>query len=125
MLDLDSGQTMDPPAQNSPQQANMDVHPAQQQPYELPKGLSCKSSFLLGSPMRGIKVTAEDWSASGSDLRDRLLSKNVRPLERMDYDPGDTATYFFSTVDGTDGVVQLLALMEEPKGLRIRYKVLK
>jgi beta-lactamase regulating signal transducer with metallopeptidase domain/biopolymer transport protein ExbD len=124
LLDLDTDQTMDPPARNRPGQEKMDVQPAQEQPYERPVGLSCRSSFLTGSPLKGIKVTPEDWNASVSDLQNALASDRVQPLAEMDYEAKGPATYFFRTGDGTDGILQLLAIVDEPKGIRVRYKVL-
>jgi len=43
----------------------------------------------------------------------------------MDYDANEFATYFFRTSGGTDGILQLLAVVEEPKGIRVRYKILE
>lgn len=117
MLDLDTGQTMDPPARQRPEQEAMDVYPTQWQPYERPESLTCHS-------LLGIKVTAREWSAPAADLRTALASDRAVPITTMEYVEGEPATYFFTTRDGTSGILQLLGVVEEPKGIRLRYKTL-
>lgn len=134
LLDLDTDQTMDPPATGRPGQEKMDVHPAQEQPDDRPTGLLCSQSpFLVGSPLRGVQVTPEDWNASVSDLQDALASDEVQSLAEMKYESDGPATYFFRTSDGTDGILQLTAIIKgsppfvgrDTQGIRVRYKVLE
>ena len=117
MLDLDTGRTMDPPATHRPEQEQMDIHPTQWQPYERPTGLS-------GLSLRGRKMKPDDWDASVTDMRDVLAHDRVQELTQMKFDPKEPATYFFATRDGTIGILQLLAVVEEPEGIRLRYKTL-
>ncbi len=42
----------------------------------------------------------------------------------MDVGPEKTPTYFFKTRNGAYGVLQLLGIVEELKGIRLRYKIL-
>jgi serine/threonine-protein kinase len=114
LLDLDTGRTMDPPATIRPEQGLMDVCTDQVQPYQLPRGLTC---FLL----HGMEVKPSDWDAAPSEVR-RRLAESARPLSQMNHFPTAPATYFFRTRDGAEGVLQLLDLVNDPKGLRIRYK---
>src|SRR5439155_7056241 len=107
MLDLDTGQTMDPPATHRPEQEQMDVHPTQWQAYAHPTGLT-------GLSLRGTKMKPTDWNSSVTELRRELASYRVQPLTQMKYEPAESATYFFTTRDGTDGILQLLAVVEEP-----------
>ncbi len=117
MLDLDTGKTMDPPATRRREQAQMDVHSNQVQPYQRPAG-------LVGISTRGKKVKSIDWDATVSDVHALLASDKVDALAQMNYEPAKPATYFFRTRGGTEGVLQLLAIVDEPKGIRIRYKTL-
>jgi hypothetical protein len=80
---------------------------------------------LSGLSLQGLKVKPRDWNSSASDLRDALAGDGVQPLTQMKYDPTESATYFFRTGDDTDGILQILALVEQPKGIRIRYKALR
>jgi WD40 repeat protein len=114
MLDFDTGATMDPPATQRPEQRFMDVHASQFQPYQLPAGLT-------GASLRGLRVKPSDWNAPGSQVR-LALAEGARPLTQMEFDPVEPATFFFRTRDGAEGVLQLVSLVEEPKGIRIRYK---
>lgn len=133
LLDLDTDETMDPPARNRIEQAQMDIHPAQQQPSERPTGLLCDSSFLTGSPLRGIRVTPADWNTSASELQDTFASDTAQPLTELEYQANESATYFFRTSDGTDGILQLMEIIEnspdlvgrDTQGIRVRYKVLE
>jgi hypothetical protein len=79
---------------------------------------------LTGLSLQGLKVKSSDWNATVAGLRDALASGRMQPLTQMDYDPEESATYFFRTRGGTVGILQLLALVEQPKGIRLRYKVL-
>jgi hypothetical protein len=117
MLDLDTGQTMGPPARILPEQQAMDVHPIQWQPYEQPEALQ-------GMSLRGLPVKPNDWDSSVADFQKALANRPLKPLTRMNYDPSERATFFFRTRDGTDGILQLLELTKDPKGVRLRYKVL-
>lgn len=117
MLDLDTDHTMDPPADARRTTQQMDVYPTQEQPYQLPEGLT-------GILLKGIKVKSSDWNASILELRDALASDRMQPLTQMNYKPEESATYFFRTQNDTVGILQLLALVDQPKGIRIRYKVL-
>jgi len=118
MLDLDTNQTMDNPARSGrPLEAQMDVHPTQWQPYQYPSGLS-------GRSLHGLKVNSNNWNVTAPVLRNALASRSLRLMTQMDYDSAEPATYFFRTRTGAGGILQLLALTEEPKGIRIRYKAL-
>ncbi len=116
-LDLDSDQTTDAPAAQRAEQEQMDVQPTQEQPDTLPTGLS-------GLGLRGRKMLLTDWEASASDLQGVLAGDAVQPLTEMKFEPDASATYFFVTRDGTVGILQLVALVEAPKGIRVRYKTL-
>ena len=116
MLDFDSGQTMDPPAMTGrPEQKQMDVQTDQVQPYHYPKE-------LIGLGLQGMEVKASDWDASAADVRRALAGDKVEPLKQMDLGPEKHPTYFFKTRDGAVGILQLLGIVEEPKGIRLRYK---
>jgi hypothetical protein len=117
MLDFDTGQTMDPPATIRPEQGRMDVCTTQVQPYHYPTG-------LVGLGLEGVEVKASDWSASESGVRRALAGDNVQPLKQMDTGPEPTPTYFFRTQSGAVGVLQLLGVTDNPKGIRLRYKTL-
>jgi hypothetical protein len=118
MLDLDTGETMDPPATRRPEQERMDVHPNQVQPYHYP-------TALVGLGLRGLEVKASDWNASDAEVLRALAEKNAQPLKEMDPGPEERPTYFFRTRDGACGVLQLLEIVDEPKGMRIRYRRVK
>jgi hypothetical protein len=119
MLDLDTDQTMDPPAKaGRPEQKLMDVHATQMQPYQMPTGLT-------GRSLQGVKVQPGAWNASVADLSRVLESDAADPLEEMRYDPDEKATWFFQTRDGSQGILQLRALVSEPKGILVRYKVVR
>lgn len=115
MLDLDSGQTMDNPMTLRPEAKKMDLHPIQQQPYDVAQGLT-------GLSLRGVKAKPKDWNVSVDELQKELASNRVGALTKLPYDSDETATYFFRTADGTAGILQLLAQTDEPKGIRLRYK---
>jgi hypothetical protein len=115
MLDLDTGETMDPPARQRPEQAQMDVQTDQMQPYHYPKE-------LIGRGLQGVEVKASDWDASAAEVRRALAGDRVGPLKQMDVGPEKNPTYFFKTRDGTLGMLQLLEIVHEPKGIRLRYK---
>lgn len=95
----------------------MDVYPTQEQPDQRPKGLT-------GLSLMGRRMAPADWNASVSELQNTLTRGSVRPLTFMKYEPDKAATYFFITRDGTDGILQLLALVEKPEGIRVRYRTL-
>jgi WD40 repeat protein len=115
MLDLDTGETMDPPATaGRPEQAKMDLSTTQVQPYHYPTG-------LVGHSLQGKEVKPGDWNATTSDVR-RALADNIYPLKEMDVGPEENPTYFFKTRDGALGILQLLGVTDEPKGVRLRYK---
>jgi WD40 repeat protein len=117
MLDLDAGETMDPPATaGRPDQKLMDVHPNQVQPYHYPTGLT-------GLSLQAREAKSNDWNASAADVR-RALTGNIQRLTHLDIGPAKPATYFFRTGAGTEGILQLLSLVEEPKGIRVRYKTI-
>jgi hypothetical protein len=118
MLDLDTGQTMDPPATARPDKSRMDVCPFQTQPSEHPTG-------LRGLSLQGLNTKASDWNVSVFQVRRALVSSRKQELAQMPYDPSETATYFFRTRAGTVGILQMLALVEEPQGIRIRYKTIE
>ncbi|MEX2139060.1 MAG: protein kinase [Pirellulales bacterium] len=124
MLDFDTGKTLDPPATvDRPEIQQMDVYATQLQPHQFPTGLSGAQSFLLpGQPMRGMKVKSSQWNASAADVRRALAGDDVPPLTEMQYKPLEPATYFFKTEEGAEGILDLMALVEDPKGIRIRYK---
>lgn len=115
MLDLDAGQTMDPPQKFRPEQERMDVHPLDSRPNEVPAGLQ-------GLSLRGVRTKPEAWSVSVAELQKELASERVGPLKKLPYDANERATYFFRTADGTEGVLQMLAQTDDPKGIRLRYK---
>jgi uncharacterized protein (TIGR03067 family) len=118
MLDLDTGKTMDPPATpGRPEEKLMDIHTDQMQPYHYPKE-------LIGRGLQGIEVKASQWDASAAEVRRALTSDKVGPLKQMDLGPEEHPTYFFQTRDGAQGVLQLLEIVDEPKGVRLRYKTL-
>jgi hypothetical protein len=77
---------------------------------------------LTGRALNGLEMKSSDWSASASDVRRTLAGDAVRPLRQMEYHPEKIRTYFFKTRDGAFGVLQLLKLAEEPRGILIRYK---
>ena len=118
MLDLDSGQTMDPPQTIRPEQKKMDVYPLGSRPNEVPAGLQ-------GVRLRGIRTKSDGWFVSVADLQKELASERVGDLKTLPYDANEKATYFFRTADGTDGILQLLAQTDEPKGIRLCYKTFK
>ncbi len=118
MLDLDTGNTMPPAARTgNPEQGKMDLHTDQVQPYHYP-------TKLIGVGLIGREVKASDWNASAADVRRALAGNTVGPLKQMDLGPEQNPTYFFKTRDGAYGVLQLLGIVEEPKGIRLRYKIL-
>jgi RNA polymerase sigma factor (sigma-70 family) len=117
MLDLDTGRTMGAPARILPEQQAMDVHPIQWQPYEQPEALQ-------GLSLRGLPVKPNDWESSVADFQKALANRPLKPLTEMKYDPSERATFFFRTRDGKDGILQLLESTKDPKGIRLRYKVL-
>jgi WD40 repeat protein len=115
MLDFDSGETMDPPATTGrPEQGKMDVYTTQMQPYHYPTG-------LIGYSLQGREVKASDWNASVEDVR-RALAGNIYALKSMDVGPEKNPTYFFKTRDGALGILQLVEVTDEPKGIHLRYK---
>jgi hypothetical protein len=118
MLDFDTGQTMDPPATIRPEQGRMDVCTTQVQPYHYPTG-------LVGLELQGVEVTSNDWNATPSDVRRALAGDDVQLLKQMDTGPEPTPTYFFKTQSGAEGVLQLLGVVDNPKGIRLRYKTLQ
>jgi serine/threonine-protein kinase len=114
MLDLDTGNTMDPPARvGRPEQEQMDLQTDQVQPYHYP-------TKLIGLGLMGREVKASSWNSSASDVR-RVAT---HPLKEMDVGPEQNPTYFFRTRDGTHGILQLLEIVEASKGIRLRYKTL-
>ena len=116
MLDFDTGQTMDMPATTGrPDEKLMDVLTDQVQPYHYPKE-------LIGRGLEGVEVKASDWDASAAAVRRALTADRVGPLKQMDLGPEKHPTYFFRTRDGAWGVLQLLEIVDEPKGIRLRYK---
>jgi serine/threonine-protein kinase len=122
MLDLDTGEVMDPPARPRPEQERMDVHPTQWQPSQLPTGLT-------GMSLQGYEVSERSWDASPSEVREGLAREGRQPLKQMDYVPQEpfprnSATFFFKTRAGTEGILQLVGLDQVPKGIFIRYKTL-
>ncbi len=118
MLDLDTGKTMDSPANIRPEQKQMDIHPNQIQPYHYPTALS-------GVGLEGREVKSSDWTASAADVCRALAGDAVEPLTHMDLGPEKNPTYYFKTRDSTYGVLQLLELVDEPKGIRLRYKTVE
>jgi serine/threonine protein kinase/WD40 repeat protein len=113
MLDLDTGQTMDPPARYRTEQELMDVHVGQVQPNQTPAG-------LVGMSLHARKVKPSDWDASQAKVREAVL--DMQPTSEMAFDPATPATYFFRTRGGGVGVLQMIEQVDEPKGIRIRYK---
>ena len=118
MLDLDSGQTMDPPQTIRSEQKKMDVYPLAAPPKEVPSGLQ-------GRSLRGVRTKPDGWYFSVSELQQELASDRVKALTSLPYDSDEKATYVFRTADGTDGILQLLAQTDEPKGILLRYKTFK
>ncbi|MFM9962446.1 MAG: M56 family metallopeptidase [Planctomycetaceae bacterium] len=118
MLDLDGGLTMDPPQKDRPEQKKMDVCPLDARPNEAPAGLQ-------GRSLRGVRTKPDGWNMSEAELQQELASNRVGALTKLPYDPDEKATYFFRTADGTDGILQLLAQTDEPKGIRLCYKTFK
>jgi serine/threonine protein kinase len=118
MLDLDTGDTMDPPAAIRPEQAKMDIHPNQIQPYHYP-------TALVGVGLVGMEMKESDWHAAVVDVRRALEGREIEPLKEMDQGPEKHPTYFFKTRDGTCGILQLLEIVDKPKGMRLRYKTIE
>ena len=116
MLDLDTGKTMDPPATIRPEQGKMDLSTTQVQPYHYPTG-------LIGHSLQGVEVKASDWDASVADVL-AALAGTIYELKQMDVGPEKNPTYFFKR-DGTEGILQLLQVIDNPKGIRLRYKTVK
>jgi WD40 repeat protein len=117
MLDFDSGETMDPPATTGrSEQGKMDVYTTQMQPYHYPTG-------LIGYSLQGLEVKPSDWNASVDDVR-RALAGKIYALKGMDVGPEKNPTYFFKTRDGALGILQLIEVTDEPKGIRLRYKTI-
>src|SRR5690606_14663658 len=101
-----------------PEEAAMDIHANQVQPYQYPTG-------LIGRSFEGLEVEPSDWDITATELREKLMSDAVAPLKQMDFDPAKPATYYFKTQAGAEGVLQIMGLVEDPKGIRIRYKVVQ
>jgi WD40 repeat protein len=70
-----------------------------------------------------VEVKSSDWDASAADVR-RALASDIYALKEMDVGPEKNPTYFFKTRDGAEGILQLLAVEDNPKGIRLRYKTL-
>jgi len=118
MLDLDSGKTMDPPQTYRPEQKSMDIVPLQPQPNQQPVA-------LMGNSLSGFKGDPADWELSTKDLHKKL---NVYPLSRLSkltFDNTEAATYIYRTKEGAEGVLQLVELVDSPKGIRVRYRSLQ
>ena len=94
----------------------MDLSTTQVQPYHYPTG-------LIGHSLQGVEVKASDWDASVADVR-RALAGTIYELKQMDVGPEKNPTYFFKTRDGTEGILQLLQVTDNPKGIRLRFKTL-
>ena len=118
MLDLDTGNTMGPPATIRPEQEQMDVETDQVQPYHYP-------TKLTSHGLVGLEVKSSDWDASVTEVRRAMTGKAVGPLKEMDLGPEKNPTYFFKTKERTIGVLQLLELVDKPKGIRLRYKTVQ
>jgi hypothetical protein len=118
MLDFDTGQTMDPPATFRPETGRMDVCTTQVQPYHYPTG-------LIGLALQGLEVKPSDWNASASEVRRALANDGLQPLTQMDTGPEANPTYFFKTRDGAQGILQLQGVVDNPKGVRLRYKTIQ
>lgn len=134
LLDLDTGQTMDPPAAvNRPGLARM-LHPNQSQGYEAPTALIARGGPFLGSRqskvLKGVKVRPAGWDAKAADVQEAMNGEQAKPLTELQFDRQEPATWFFRTPDGTDGILQLTGRMQvedavnEPWGLRLRYKTI-
>ena len=115
MLDLDGGQMMDPPQRYRVEQKKMDVCPLDAPSMEAPAGLQ-------GMSLRGLRVKPDDWSDEATQVQRQLANENVGALTKLPFDKSEKATYFFRTADGAEGILQLLAQTDDPKGIRLRYK---
>ena len=118
MLDLDSGKTLDPPQTYRPEQRSMDIVPLQPQPSDQPVA-------LMGNSLSGFKGAPADWDLSTNDLHKKLNIYPLSKLSKLTFDDSKTATYIYRTQDGAEGVLQLVELVDSPKGIRVRYRSLK
>lgn len=117
MLDLDSGKTMDPPQTYRPEQRSMDIVPMQPQPSQQPVA-------LMGNSLSGFKGDPADWELSTKDLQKKLNAYPLSRLSKLTFDETQAATYLYRTNDGAEGVLQLVELVDSPKGIRVRYRSL-
>jgi hypothetical protein len=117
LLDLDTGETMDPPASTQRDVSKMDIHPDQYQPYQIP-------SRLIGLGLRGCRVKPEYWWMTAGEVLSAITHKELLELRTLEYDEKEEATFLFCTCDGTIGVLQIIGVSEKPRGLSIRYKTL-
>jgi hypothetical protein len=75
-----------------------------------------------------VRVNNDDWNASPEEVMQRVAGSSPPPFGResaLVVDGELPATCFFRTREGGTGILQIVGFTEEPKGVRIRYKLLR
>jgi hypothetical protein len=73
-------------------------------------------------------MQTEDWDASTPELIQEAISLAARsgaPLVRMELQDEGTNTYAFKTREAVFGILQVLGLTDDQRGVRIRYKLME
>jgi len=116
MIDFDTGKTGDPPASTDrPDLKGMDAYAAHYQPYLRPTG-------LIGSGLKAIPVTPEQWDTLPSEVVKVLSQVGLTTSSEMNAKEFP-ATFFFKTREGGVGILQITGFTDKPKGVKIRYKM--
>ena len=83
---------------------------------------------LLGFDMNIAPAPTNGWDiVSADDVVHNwaLLQEAPKPEQAFGAMPGQTDTFFFQTREGGKGIVQVLGFVENPHGVKIRYKLVQ
>jgi biopolymer transport protein ExbD len=85
-----------------------------------------KPPALFGLEMVIVPTTPDKWDAlTTSELNATLAGKPLKGQPSMDFNHDQTATYLFQTREGARGILQITSFTDNPRGVKIRYKLVQ
>ncbi len=81
---------------------------------------------LVGLDMKVVTIRApEAWALSASDFSNLLNQAKVQETVQLSGRKGFLATWLFQTREGSQGVLQITGFTENPRGVKVRYKLVQ
>ncbi|HKI69142.1 MAG TPA: hypothetical protein VKA67_06105, partial [Verrucomicrobiae bacterium] len=125
MIDFDSGSLFSGP------QSTWDANTTSQKQWMEKKGIDAlcvipEVNGLVGLDMKAVSVASSMWSEASADSIAEML-KGGRSQDTMLFRAGESLppTWGFQTREGTMGILQITGFSDNPRGAKIRYKLVQ